>query len=186
MCGPPAIAGIGLFITAVSAVASYKAADDSAQTTENFQDASAKEGARLARESFDNQNKDVQARSREEDSAAAQAIRVNQQEAAKAKATARVASGEAGVSGLSVDALLSDFNRQEDDYTNSILTNRDISRRQSQQALKGIRAGTESQLAASRFAPVRRPSYLTPGLQIAGAGLAAGAQYRDLNDTNRS
>ncbi len=186
MCGPALIPAIGLVVSAAGAVATYKAQSDAAETTENFQKAQAREGAASARESFDNQNKDIQARSREEDDAASQAIRVNQQEAAKAKATARVASGEAGVSGLSVDALLNDFNRQEDDYTNSILTNRSIGRRQEQGALKGIRTGTQAQLSSLRYAPVRRPSYLTPGLQIAGAGLAAGSQYRDLTDTNRS
>ncbi len=185
MCGAAAIPLIGLAVSTASAAAAYKAADDQASTTENFQKAAAKEGAASARASFDSQNADIQARSREEDSAAAQAIAVNQREASKAKATARVASGEAGVSGLSVDALLNDFNRQEDDYTNSVLNNRAIGRRQEQGALKGIRAGYGSQLSSLRTAPVRRPSYLTPGLQIAGAGLAAGSQYRDLTDTNR-
>ena len=50
---------------------------------------------------------------RQEQVAAAQRIQASAKRAREARATARVSAGEAGVAGLSVDALINDLTRQE-------------------------------------------------------------------------
>lgn len=55
--------------------------------------------------------------------AASQKLQANQRKAQQARATARVASGEAGVSGLSIDAIMNDYTRKEGQYNFSVEQN---------------------------------------------------------------
>ena len=52
----------------------------------------------------------------QEQVAAAQRIQASTKKAREARSTARVSAGEAGVAGLSVDALINDLTREEADY----------------------------------------------------------------------
>ena len=52
-----------------------------------------------------------------------QKLEENNMSARAAKATATTAAGESGISGLSVDALLSDLSGKQGRYTNSVTTN---------------------------------------------------------------
>mgnify|MGYP003131825459 CR=1 FL=1 len=54
---------------------------------------------------------------------ASQKLQANQKRAQEARATARVASGEAGVSGLSIDAIINDYTRKEGQYNFSVEQN---------------------------------------------------------------
>ena len=72
-------------------------------------------------------------RERQEMTSAAQAIQESTKKSREARATARVSAGEAGVSGLSVDALINDMTRKEAEYSFSVQqqqqfnqTNRDL------------------------------------------------------------
>ena len=58
----------------------------------------------------------------QEQVAAAQKLQANKTRAREARATARVSAGEAGVAGLSVDALMNDLTRKEAMYNNSVNT----------------------------------------------------------------
>ena len=53
----------------------------------------------------------------QEQVAAAQRLSESARKATEARATARVSAGEAGVAGLSVDALINDLTRQEAEYS---------------------------------------------------------------------
>ena len=59
-------------------------------------------------------------RERQEMTSAAQAIQASTKKAREARATGRVSAAEAGVSGLSVDALMNDMTRKEAEYSFSI------------------------------------------------------------------
>jgi hypothetical protein len=59
-------------------------------------------------------------RERQEKVAAAQRIQQSTKAAREARATARVSAGEAGVAGLSVDALINDLTRKQGDFNSSI------------------------------------------------------------------
>lgn len=54
---------------------------------------------------------------------ASQKLQANQRRAREVRATARVASGEAGVSGLSIDAIINDYTRKEGRYNFSVEQN---------------------------------------------------------------
>ena len=91
-----------------------EAANQAAQM--RAQDAAIAANAALANKAYMEETKQIQERTRQEDEVAA----VGQQQAAvktmEAKSTALTAAGEAGVSGLNVNALLSDYTRQEASY----------------------------------------------------------------------
>jgi hypothetical protein len=81
------------------------------------------------------------------------------------RARLRVISGESGLSGVTTDKIAgeSDFNQGTD--IASIESNRRAQNLQTQSNANGLRATTQSRLAA-----ISRPSLLGTGLQIAGAG----------------
>ena len=89
---------------------------------------------------------------------------------AKAVSTARTASGEAGVAGLSIDALLRDFNASESRFREGLKDNLVISREQSKSRLKGLAANAASRIAAATPQPVPMPSFLGAALRIAKDG----------------
>jgi hypothetical protein len=123
----------------------------------------------LANESFLQQSQQLHLRDQQEDESASQDIQKVQIEAAKARATARVAAGEAGVSGLSVDSLLADFYRQEDVFRESVRRNRQLGRLQTKEDIKGLRAQAQGRVASVRPytpEPIVRPNFLGTGLQI--------------------
>ena len=112
-----------------------------------------------------------------EQQAAAEIYAVGQQ-SAKAAGTARVAASQAGVAGISVDALLQDFTRQELSYQTSLL--REQSGRTSMMNIEreAIRQQQYSRLlgAAPQPLPVigqpvlpPRPTFLATGLQMGAA-----------------
>jgi len=90
----------------------------------------------------------------------------------EALARARVSAGEAGVAGVSVQALMDDYTRQEAGYRAA------VTRQQEMRAL-----GTQLGLEQAGFAsiqrqiginqPINRPSFLTAGLQSLSGGLGS-------------
>ena len=99
--------------------------------------------------------------------ARSQRIEESSRKAMEARATATVAAGEAGVSGISVDALLGDLSRQQSEYEFSV---------QRQAQLTGVIRQLALQEAGLGFSrnmlrinqPIAQPDYLgsvTQGLQ---------------------
>ena len=102
----------------------------------------------------------------QEQVAAAQRINESAKKAREARATARVSAGEAGVAGLSVDALINDLTREEAEYsfaTQQQLQMNDVGRSmQLQNAGLGF---TNNMLRINK--PIEKPDYL--GAAISGA-----------------
>lgn len=94
-------------------------------------------------------------------------------EARSARATAEVAAGEAGVSGLSVEALLNDLSGRQGRFNDRTDQNRDMALDQIQAQKRGA-----SRTARDRINSVAKPSLFDTGLRIAGAGLDAYSQSR--------
>lgn len=107
---------------------------------------------------------------------ASEKINENNKAGRAAAATATVAGGEAGVAGLSVDALLRDL-RGEAAYDN---TNVEANYLRSNASLNAQRENvnntTTSDINSLRSAPM--PDYLGAGLRIGQAGLGAYAGYQ--------
>jgi hypothetical protein len=139
-------------------------------------------GAESAAQSGRNQFSDVNRRLQQEQEAALNRKVENAKRAAEARATARTSSGQAGVSGLSVDSLLADFYHQEASYRFATDTNLGYFQEQTRRDLEGIRAGTESRVNSLRPEPV--PGYLGAGLRIGARSVQAFDEYKTNTDPN--
>jgi len=102
----------------------------------------------------------------QEEVAAAQRVNESARKAREARATARVSAGEAGVAGLSVDALINDLTKQEAEFnfaTQQQLQMNDVGR--SMQLENAGLSFTNNMLRINR--PIEKPNYL--GATISGA-----------------
>lgn len=113
----------------------------------------------------------------EQRAAAAQAIGQVSAQAKQAAGTARVAAGEAGVGGVSVDALLGDFERQQLAYTSSTLRNEKFAALQLASEKDAIHSQTEGRILSALPQPVQKPDFFGAALRI-GTDLLGG--YGDM------
>jgi hypothetical protein len=100
---------------------------------------------------------------------------------AQSVGAARVASAEAGVSGLSVDALMTDFFAQEARYRDSLRQNLGYVRNQLQREGEGattVAKGRVQSIQPFLASPVNQPNYLAAGLRIGGDALKTYERYR--------
>jgi hypothetical protein len=174
-------AAIGIATTAYTA---YET-DQNVQAQNKNAKQTAKEGSKLARASFINQTNLANLRSTQESEAASTELTANAKDAAKARATARVSAGEAGVSGVSVDALINDFYDQEAGYSEGVKRNLQLGREQTQADLMGMRSNAQDRSLSLRQPLQARPSYFATGLNIAGQGAQGYMRYKYSN-TNQA
>lgn len=115
---------------------------------------------------------------RQEQVSAAQRIQASAKRAREARATARVSAGEAGVAGLSVDALINDLTRQEAEHrfaTNQQTQMNDVNR---QMQLSDAGLGfTNNMLRINR--PIEKPDYLGAALSGTSTGLSTYSVTKD-------
>ncbi len=104
----------------------------------------------------------------QETAAAEQQIAENDIEALQATERARVAAGEAGVSGLSVDALLADMYGKQARFTDSVTKNLENS--QQQIAFEKSNVSNSYKSTVNNLPTVQKPNYLGAALQ-GGAGV---------------
>ena len=107
----------------------------------------------------------------QEEVAAAQRIQESTRKAREARATARVSAGEAGVAGLSVDALINDLTREEANYnfaTQQQLKMNDVGR--SMQLENAGLGFTNNMLRINK--PIEQPDYLGAALSGAQTGMS--------------
>jgi hypothetical protein len=86
----------------------------------------------------------------------------------KAAATAAASAGENGVSGNSVDALISDYHAAEGRYFNDLQTQQQWNRQQADVTKQGQVATAQRQINS-----VAKPDFIGAALRIAGGGLDA-------------
>lgn len=112
-----------------------------------------------------------------EQQAASEIYAVGQQ-SAKAAGLARVSASEAGVAGISVDALLKDFSRQELSYQTSVLREQENQARMFGIEREGIQKQQYARLLGAMPQPLPvigapvippRPTFLAAGLQMGQA-----------------
>lgn len=127
------------------------------------------ENAARANQNAKDQMFQTQQRMLQEQAAAANEKIDVQREARAAKATAFTAAGESGVSGLSVDALLSEFDGRAAEYEDRVDQNTEWTMNQLNNEMKGIRSNAEDRINSVQRAA--KPSFFDAGLRIAGAGL---------------
>ena len=187
MCDPATLAATTLIIGATSSISSYVGQAQAAQAQVSYQsqlevarNQQIQENAQIANASLRNEYTLEGQRQLQDSAKASQDIQQESTAALKAKATAQVSVGEAGVEGLSVDQLMEDFDRQEGQYRDSVTNNREMSAAQSQMNMTAMQAQAQGQIASIRPyvpSPVVQPSFLTPLLQIGGSSLETWDKY---------
>jgi hypothetical protein len=86
-------------------------------------------------------------------------------------ATATVSAGESGVAGLSVDALLDDYVRQEATYRMGVTRQQEMKDLQTGLALTDAGFRSQNRLIDINR-PINRPSFLTGAVNVASSGLS--------------
>ena len=107
----------------------------------------------------------------QEQDAAAQRLQNSSKRAREARATARVSAGEAGVAGLSVDALINDLTREEANY--NFATQQQLQMSDVNRTLQLGDAGlgfTNNMLRINK--PIEQPDYLGAALSGAQTGMS--------------
>jgi hypothetical protein len=107
-------------------------------------------------------------------------------EAQQARSTAIVAAGESGVSGNSVDALISDINIQEARQRDRLALNQQFVEGQLQREKEGTIVQTRSRINSVQQAELRKPSLLVPLFQLAGAGMSGYAYHQERTGGSRT
>ncbi len=174
MCEPATIAAAGLALSAASAGVAYDAQRTQAKNNNKLAEAQARNANDAARRSYEQE----QRRLRQVRDASRQKLTERRRQANEDRATARVRAGEAGVSGLSVTALLDNIQRRGLDDEQTIQTNYFNQYQQSQDTLYSIYAGNTSRNNSARSNVSEGPSAAAAGLSLAGAGLNAYTTYR--------
>jgi hypothetical protein len=152
--------------------------DQNVKAQNRFNQKAADEGSELAKKSFTEQAGSVRLRQTQEAEAANNEIFENNKRAAEARATARVSAGEAGVSGLSVDALNTEFYREQLGFNSSVNRNLGLTNAQADADVRGLRSGALDRSNSFMRSPIARPSYLAAGLNVANSGVNIYDRYR--------
>lgn len=173
MCiGATAMAVAQFAISAASTVAGFVQQQNEADAqNERYRDNALAANKAAATKYASQQNRALQERK-----AAGQEQEKLQTQGLKARSTAEVAAGQAGVTGLSVDALLADFYGQEGRHERTLDTNYQMQA----DYLRGELDATQSQ-AESRINSVQQaegPSFAGAAIRILGSGLDAFSSTR--------
>ena len=172
MCGPAAIPIAMLAITAVSTVASIAAQQQQYSAQQDFNQRQYDSSMTAYRHNL--ANLEVQRNQARDD--ATEQVQQNSLAAMRAQATARVAAGEAGVSGLSVDALLRDLAGQAAYDNTSVEENYLRQDRAINAKREQVYGDTVSQI--NQLRPAMSPDYLGAGLRIGQATASSYGQYQ--------
>jgi hypothetical protein len=98
----------------------------------------------------------------------------------EALSRARVSAGEAGVSGVSVQALMDDYTRQEAGYRAATLRQQELTGVGTQLGLEQAGLASQQRLIGIQQ-PINRPSLLVSGLQAVSGGLSGYAAGQSIS-----
>lgn len=170
MCEPVSIASAAIAIG--GAVMQHQAASAAAKD-QNNRAATAADNARI---SAINEYGQLQQRELQEREAAAVQSQELSMDARKTEARALASADAAGVTGLSVDALVRDIMGQEGRGQTTIATNLDYTVNDLREQAKGVEANAKNQINSVPTA--RGPSMFATGLQIGGAAVSGYGDYK--------
>lgn len=170
MCDPVSLiaATLGVAQTGMSYIGQQQAAKAQNEMVRQNQKAA---NANLVREYADVQTRQIQ----EEDAAAVQKQDISR-EARAARATTMAAAGEAGVSGLSIDALLADVYGKEATAKDRVSQNTGFTTQNLTREMDGLKAKAQDRINSMPWAT--GPSPLAAALKIGGIGLDSYNSYK--------
>lgn len=132
---------------------------------------------------YQKQSEAINARQGQEEKAAANQIFNAQTEARRLQAEQVVSSGEAGVSGLSIDALMADFERQQLNQSETIRQQRDFSSFNAQLQKEALQRRAENlgnTIQPYIPSPVAGPNMFGQALSIGGNALSTGLKFNQM------
>lgn len=176
----------GFAASAASAGVGYAAQSQAAEDQAKYQNEMYSETAKSAIGNYYGQVRQSQFADQQNVAATGIQAEQNRIAALQARSSARVAAGESGVSGTSVDQLMLDYNRAEAGNMSNLQTNLYWQRAQQGEELKAAQAEAKSRVAGATPGPVRLPSILATGLQIASAGINSAVSYRAMTPDRTS
>lgn len=172
MCDPLSLAAASFAVGAASSVADFAAQSDAADEQNK-----AYERNRLAAlQAFESKQRDINEQISQHREAAALEKFDTALESRAARATNEVAAGEAGISGVTVDALARDFVGREQRFNSRV----DRQQEWTAAALEADKRG-QSYEALDRINQTpraKKPSFVGAGLKIASSGVSAYSGYR--------
>lgn len=176
MCDPMTLAIASFGIGAAQSIASYGQQKQQAERqNQYYQDNAAAANKALVNTYAGQQNQQLQERN-----ASSQKLFEGQIKAAEGRATAVTSAGEAGVSGLSVDALLGDFYARESRNKDAIDSNYQMTRDGIRANMEGAQAQGQSRINSVQQAVA--PSFGDALLRIAGSGVSAAGTYYNMQN----
>jgi hypothetical protein len=160
------MATLGLATSAAGAAMSF-VGQSQAASAQRYQYS---EAQRLANENLQLQYRQMAVRQREEQVSKAQQVQQIRMEAEQAFGSIRAESGESGVYGNTVDILMREFERQQNESLSNLDLNYDFRNRQLQIEQLGMRGRAESAMIQA-YPNQTAPSIITPLLQVGGSAL---------------
>jgi hypothetical protein len=166
MCGP-ILAVLGAVVSLAQGAAGFASAQQQADSQNDYY----MENARAAQAATRNQYENIQIRQMQEKEASDQKAQENSVAALEKRGQAQVSAGEAGVSGLSVDALVGNLFQQEGRNWMAINTNLQMTDQNLRTEMDNAKAGGQSRINSVRTAD--NPSPLPFILQGVSGALGA-------------
>lgn len=182
MCEPTTLALAGLGISAVSTGVSFVGQQQAANAQQDYNDYLEEQTRLNAEAAYNDTVRQENAALVETRAAQSQELQEAGIEAAKARATARVAAGEAGVAGLSVDALINDFYRSEARYRDAVRQQGEFDTRARDERLRAADSQRQSRINSARRPDPQRPSFLGAALRIGGDALGTFGEIRRIEE----
>jgi hypothetical protein len=167
MCSPAAIPIATAILGAGSAGLQYAGQRRQAKQQAQFQ----QRAADAERQRSLMEQSSIRIRQAQEQEATAREIGEVSKKAREAMATATVSAGESGVAGLSVDALLDDYTRQEATYRMGVTRQQEMKDLQTGLALTDAGFRSQNRLIDINR-PINRQSFLTGAMNVASSGLS--------------
>ncbi len=169
MCEPGMIiAGVGLATGIASAGVQYQTQRQYAKAQTEFQNRQYEATALAARQALIRDYADLRARQQEESVKASQEIQAIAKESLRAQTTAFASAGEAGVAGLSLQNLMTDYVQQQSLFTMATQYQQRAVQQQMVRTAFGMQAQAAGRVMGATPQPVSGPSAL-------GAALEAGS-----------
>lgn len=189
MCEPITITsailgGIGV----ASSVANSVQANMNANAQDKYGQMVSKMNADMAKESMIADYTALGKRISEQEEAAYQEIEAAHKDSARLVSFMATSAGESGVSGQSLQGLLSTIKQQELDIQGSTLRQMEFARYAAEREGRAVELQTKGRLISGMYMPAQRPGILGTVLGAASAGAQgymAGASYDRLNRGNQ-
>jgi hypothetical protein len=184
MCDATALLAISAIASIAGTGVGYVTNQANVKAQREYQEFIYEQNKAITASSLVNQYAAINERQIEEQKKASQEISEIVRQARQAKATSYVSSLEAGVAGLSVDALLDDYTRKESEFITRTQEQQRAVMSQLQREKTGLGFDAYSRIIGATPQPLQGPSIFAAGLSMLGT--AAGALGTEIPENSNT